>query len=96
MKIAYLEFQMLLLQLSSAEWPNSRELLTFGGDVTTGPYTFGSLVYADVDGLLDTPLQPTWFPIQNVHIIKVYVMAWRLNVDMLGNFWWRGARTPMF
>ena len=26
----------LLLQLSSAEWPNSRELLTFGSDVRTG------------------------------------------------------------
>ena len=43
------------------------------------------LVYADVDGLLDTHLEPTWFPIQNVHFLKVYMMAWRLNVDMLGN-----------
>ena len=60
-------FQLLSLQLSSAEWPNSRECW---------------LVYVEVDTLLDTPLEPAWFPIQNLNFLKVYLVAQRLDVDM--------------
>ena len=43
-----------------------------------------------------TSPQSSEVSIQNFHLIEVCIMAWRLGVDMLGNFWWGRTRSSMF
>ena len=41
------------------------------------------LVDCDVDYLLDSSFKPTGFSVQYFDLIKVNMMAWRLNVDVI-------------